>query len=62
MQKTAPVVVAKTTTQKVAPKKEVQKEKVVNGVKMPFNATPKYSKQTGKLMGYELPDGTKFKL
>lgn len=62
MQKTAPVVVAKTTTQKVAPKKEVQKEKVVNGVKMPFNATPKYSKQSGKLMGYELPDGTKFKL
>lgn len=43
-------------------KKEVQKEKVVNGVKMPYNATPKYSKQTGKLMGYELPDGTKYKL
>ncbi len=50
------------TTVEVKPKKEVQKEKVVNGVKMPFNATPKYSKQTGKLMGYELPDGTKFKL
>lgn len=57
--------VTKTTVEvkpKEAPKKEVQKEKVVNGVKMPFNATPKYSKQTGKLMGYELPDGTKFKL
>lgn len=50
------------TTVEVKPKKEVQKEKIVNGVKMPFNATPKYSKQTGKLMGYELPDGTKFKL
>ncbi len=57
--------VTKTTVEvkpKEAPKKEVQKEKIVNGVKMPFNATPKYSKQTGKLMGYELPDGTKFKL
>lgn len=50
------------TTVEVKPKKEVQKKKIVNGVKMPFNATPKYSKQTGKLMGYELPDGTKFKL
>jgi len=44
-----------------APKAQI-KEKVVNGVKMPYNATPKYSKQTGKLIGYELPDGTKFKL
>lgn len=57
--------VTKTTVEvkpKEATKKEVQKEKVVNGVKMPYNATPKYSKQTGKLMGYELPDGTKYKL
>lgn len=50
------------TTVEVKPKKEVQKEKIVNGVKMPFNATPKYSKQSGKLIGYEMPDGTKFKI
>lgn len=42
--------------QKVEPK-----TKVVDGFTIPANATPKYGAKTGKLIGYELPDGTKFK-
>jgi hypothetical protein len=48
----------------VYPKKDAKqaaKNKVIEGKTMPTDATPKYSKKTGLLIGYELPDGTKFK-
>lgn len=43
------------------PKVEVKKEQFIDGKKIPANATPKYSKTTGKLIGYELSNGEKFK-
>lgn len=53
----------KPITAKGAMKQKVDtpKTKVVEGFTMPENAIPKYGAKTGKLIGYELPDGTKFK-
>ena len=38
------------------------KVKVVGGIEIPVDATPVYSKSTGKMLGYETPDGKKYKI